>query len=83
MKKGKIKKNYFKNLMKNLLQIAGYAILVMAAMYLITDYAMTTDGAPFLDYIRLTPELATYIHHQIALPFAGCVVFYVLATLDK
>jgi hypothetical protein len=83
MKKGKVKKNYFKNFIKDLKKIVGYATLAMVVIYLVTDFAMTTQYAQYLQYIHLNAELATYIHHEMALPFAACISFYVLATLDK
>ena len=90
MAKGKGKKagaGHFKeDLLKALNTVVAYALLVIVALYFATDYVMMPDAqyAYLLEqYLRLTPDLAVYMHYQLTVPFCVFMVIFLLSNRRK
>lgn len=86
MKKGKPQKN-FKNHIKGFLNalntMTAFFLIVITALYFLTDYAMTTDSPQYIQYLNLTKETAAYMHHQLTLPFCAFMLIFILPGLVK
>jgi len=88
MKKSKTKpkkgiSNPFKGFWSTLSTLMAYLLLVVVSLYFVTDYAMTTDNSPYIQYLHLTKETAAYMHHQLTLPFCVCMVLFIMPSLLK
>ena len=86
MKKGKSQKsskNYIKGFLNALNTLTAFFLIVITALYFLTDYAMTTDGPQYIQYFNLTKETAAYMHHQLTLPFCVLMLIFILPSLTK
>lgn len=85
-KKGKPQKNsrnYLNDFLNALNTVVAFFLIIIVALYFLTDYAMTAVNPQYIEYFNLTKETAAYMHHQLTLPFCVLMLIFILPSLNK